>query len=72
MAGNLWEIVYDEEYNSGKANKAAGGKAPIWILRGGSWNNSGLNLKASARSRTLVHLNYVNGFRCAIDYKEKK
>ena len=71
MAGNVWEWVrdwYDDKYyaSSPARNPENTTESGARILRGGSWNNEVLDLRASNRLSSIpVKRDEVFGFRCA-------
>jgi|WetSurMetagenome_2_1015567.scaffolds.fasta_scaffold258543_2 formylglycine-generating enzyme required for sulfatase activity len=71
MAGNVWEWVrdwYDDKYyaSSPARNPENTTESGARILRGGSWNNGVLDLRASNRLSSIpVKRDEVFGFRCA-------
>ena len=71
MAGNVFEWVadwYGEKYyaSSSKKNPRGPSKGTLRVLRGGSWDNVPVVLRASFRFRFRpVRRNLLIGFRCA-------
>jgi len=73
MAGNVWEWVadwYSESYYqvSPAANPLGPDSGQSRVLRGGSWNRSEYDIRASNRNRYgSTYNNFDIGFRCASD-----
>jgi formylglycine-generating enzyme required for sulfatase activity len=70
MHGNVWEWcedIYQDNYKGlatdGSANVSVGDSSPR-VLRGGSWNNNGINCRSANRYRNAPDGRYFNiGFR---------
>ncbi len=71
MTGNGWELCADwddkDYYSSSPPRNPVGPSSGRWrVLRGGSWNYLGPNLRCAGRGYGSPSLAYVNdGFRCA-------
>jgi len=72
LAGNVWEWVagwYDANYyaNSPSSNPQGPGSGQYRVLRGGSWNNDGGDIRSANRGGFDPSLIFNRvGFRCAI------
>ncbi len=76
MAGNVWQWVqdwYGANYyaKSPRENPPGPANGKYKVLRGGSWSNGPMSLRASARSRVAPSWKYFDsfGFRLALSAK---
>lgn len=74
LSGNVWEWVSDlyGDYLAERLVNPQGARTGDGrVLRGGSWINNNLGLRATYRSwKFPLYLVDINGFRCALSYRQ--
>jgi len=75
MSGNVWEWTYSlfEDYpyvvDDGRERDTGGDTSVLRVLRGGSWNDVDLFVRASLRYWADPNIEYIGyGFRCSRSY----